>query len=370
MKVHINRITTRISGAEIYTIYLLKALKKVSNLQLELSTDNKELYKRIVTLKISAKLIKSGIGEIGTKKHFLNVLIHWSKYIKAYKNIINKNQKIIIFESMTEKLFLTNRLKRMGHKVIWIEHGPLFSTERATIIKLLYKQASKQVDKIIAVSKNTEQDLLASGIENRKVKTIYIGMPKDSMQKNKSINLQIKKNHKVIGFIGSIAKAKGIYQFVDVAETLLKEDKDFTFLVLGEGEELSKMKIYTKKLGIDNSFIFTGFVDSLKYISNIDVLLFPSNHSEGISIALLESLNAGVPVVASNAGGNKEIIIDGVNGYINKSFDKKEYFKLLKKAFKNKKSLSINAKKLMRDRFNSDRMVTEFLQVFKEVMNA
>lgn len=362
MNIHINRITNKISGAEIYTIYLVQALKKVRHISIAVSTDNKDLFQRIKELHVNAQLINPGIGEIGTKKQFLKALPKIRLYFLKYNAFLKKTNDIIVFESMTEKLFLTKYLAK-HHRVIWIEHGPLFSTQRALIIKYLYKLSSKYADAIVAVSKNTESDLLTNGIAKHKVKTIYIAKP-DTKNRIKKAQTTIPPNHKVIGFIGSITHAKGIYHFIKYAKRLTEKDMQFVFLVLGEGEELDAAKSYTAELNLSQYFIFTGFVDTAMYLPLIDVLVFPSEHSEGISIALLEAINAGIPVVASDAGGNKEIIIDGYNGYICSNFDTNLYIKTIKKALEQRKTLSRNAKKLVLDKFNSDKMTKEFIKLF------
>lgn len=363
MNIHINRITNKISGAEMYTIYLIQSLQKVRHINIAVSTDNKDLFQRVKNLGVKTQLINPGIEEIGTKKQFLKALPKVRRYFLNYTTLFKNTNDIIMFESMTEKLFLTKYLSKK-HKVIWIEHGPLFSTQRALIIKHLYKLSSSYVNAIVAVSKNTEKDLITNGIAKHKVKTIYIAKT-DTKSPIKKAQISIPSHHKVVGFIGSINRAKGIYHFITYAKKLMEKDKQFVFFVLGEGEELDAAKAYAAELNLSQNIIFTGFVDTTMYLPLIDVLVFPSEHSEGISMALLEAIHAGVPVVASDAGGNKEIIIDGYNGYICSSFDTNIYIKAIKRALEQRSTLSGNAKKLVLDKFNSDKMTKEFIKLFE-----
>jgi glycosyltransferase involved in cell wall biosynthesis len=76
------------------------------------------------------------------------------------------------------------------------------------------------------------------------------------------------------------------------------------------------LKQQTVRLGLQDRIIFTGFrLDVQNILSSLAVSVLPSL-KEGLSNALLESMAAGVPVVATNVGGNPEVVIDGETGLL------------------------------------------------------
>ncbi len=87
--------------------------------------------------------------------------------------------------------------------------------------------------------------------------------------------------------------------------------KGFQTLVIGDGPDRKLVRG-----GV------TGFVQNVGvYLQKIDILLFPTHHHEGISMAILEAMSCGIPVLATDIGGNREIITSGYNGYLYKQGD-------------------------------------------------
>jgi L-malate glycosyltransferase len=109
---------------------------------------------------------------------------------------------------------------------------------------------------------------------------------------------------------------KGIQYFLDAAAILAGRFPDVRFLVVGDGETRKELEEYACRLGIEHRTVFAGFrSDVPELLSEAAVSVLPSL-SEGLSNSLLESMASGVPVVATNVGGNPEVIEDGVTGLL------------------------------------------------------
>jgi glycosyltransferase involved in cell wall biosynthesis len=109
---------------------------------------------------------------------------------------------------------------------------------------------------------------------------------------------------------------KGIQYFLDAAVILAGKFPDARFLVVGDGESRKELEDYAGRLGLGQRAVFTGFrSDVPELLSEAAVSVLPSL-SEGLSNTLLESMAAGVPVVATRVGGNPEVVEDEVSGLL------------------------------------------------------
>lgn len=110
-------------------------------------------------------------------------------------------------------------------------------------------------------------------------------------------------------FIGRLTKVKNLKLLIDVFNTL----KDYQLTIIGIGEE----EEYLKSISNDN-IKFTGAIDNINirpYFLQNDVLILPSV-MEPWGLVVEESLYFGLPVIISMNCGSKDLIIDGINGYV------------------------------------------------------
>lgn len=282
--------------------------------------------------------------EVGTKRQLVKAILCASMFIPRYLALVKKFD-VICLQSRTEMIFLTPVLKLMEYKVIWIQHGPFFISQAAGTIKALYRLSSMFVDKIIAVSQDTKRDLIAGGIQKEKITVIYIGVQMSRINK--------KPHSFTIGFLGTITKEKGIEDFVRIAE-------GFHTLVIGDGP--------------DRNLVhgpITGFVRGVqRYLRNIDILLLPTRHHEGISMAILEAQAMGIPVLATDIGGNREIITHGYNGFLYALGDTKAMERDILMLSKNRKKLremGKNGRQRVLERFNMDKQGKLFANFFRSL---
>ena len=161
--------------------------------------------------------------------------------------------------------------------------------------------------KTIAVSKAVADFLVKRGITRpEKLVVIYNGIELPKLSKlTKSTKLT-----KTIGFVGSLEKRKGIEWLIRaVPELKLKiQNEKLKIIIVGEGKEKENLKKLTKKLKIENQVEFKGFVEKISDIyPTLDVYAQPSL-DEAFGISALEAMSFGVPVVASNVGGLRELL--------------------------------------------------------------
>jgi len=368
MKILIVRIGGGFGGAEIYNLNLIEGIGRFFPKTEVFSVTNlPDFAKELERRKAEVFILPVWSGEIGTKKDLLKFLPHFPQYLFYFLKTIFSLRKekidIVCLQGTTEKLVLTPIFKILRLSVIWLEHGPFFAFEKTTLVKVWYKWASRLVEKIITVSKDSQKNLEENGIKNPIC--ILTGIAGKKKKKKKSKEL-------VVGFSGAICWEKGIRDFIETAFVVGKEIKNVKFLLVGDGSQLSWAKKAVKVLGMEKNFVFPGWqknVDS--FLEKMDVFFFPTRHLEGLSLALLEAMAMGIPIVARDIGGNRELVTKGKTGYLFKEESSEEVAKMIAGLLKNtqkRKAMREASRKRWEKYFNEERWIKKMYKVFEGVV--
>jgi glycosyltransferase involved in cell wall biosynthesis len=115
---------------------------------------------------------------------------------------------------------------------------------------------------------------------------------------------------KIVSFIGRVTYQKGTDYFVEAADKILQHDKDFIFVLAGDGDMLDKMIDLVAKKKISKNFFFTGFLqaEELRELLSISSVFVMPSVSEPFGIAPLEAMQAGVPTIISKQSGVAEVL--------------------------------------------------------------
>jgi glycosyltransferase involved in cell wall biosynthesis len=177
------------------------------------------------------------------------------------------------------------------------------------------------------VLSNSMAGLKAYGIRSSKAKVIWNGVDLERFTKNfdiESVRNEFGiKSLNVIIMVATFTKFKDYDLFLDVAKGIEEIRSDTSFVAVGDGPELNRIKKRAKEEGINN-VIFTGpqtNVESIIAASDIGIL---TTYSEGVSNSIMEYMALGKPVITSDLnGGSNEIIVEGDTGYcMERSLDK------------------------------------------------
>jgi glycosyltransferase involved in cell wall biosynthesis len=168
-------------------------------------------------------------------------------------------------------------------------------------------------DRIIVVSQAVGAK--HRGRVSRKVRLVYDGVDVDSFAPAPDTAQGLN-----VGFLGRLSEEKGLLRLVEVAKAAAAEVPNVRFLVGGEpftpvdAHYLNQVKSRIAALGLEGRFEFLGYVPDVRtLLAQIKVLALPSV-AEGLGLVGLEAMAMGKPVVASDIGGPRETIVDGVTG--------------------------------------------------------
>ena len=244
----------------------------------------------------------------------------------------------------------------------------------ANRLELLEKK-TQELRKLISEANTVMSRLMVkmSEIERERIFIVYSGVDKTRFfKKEKDISfkksLGISENETVISLIGNFSYDKGQHIFIDALQILEKKGYRFKVIFAGmktDSKELIEM--FSKKLSL-NKGVFLGLRDDVEKILNItDISVNAAIKGEALSGSIRESLACGVPSIASNIGGNSEIIKDGENGFLFRCGDFIELAEKIEKLINDKavrEKFSENAIKTINENFNVDTMVEKTLQIY------
>ncbi len=221
----------------------------------------------------------------------------------------------------TNKYLITRRVQRLPKKIF--------------VNNTVYKNA----DAIITVSNNIGNSLKFLFNEENYYKKIPDASSSFSFNENTVKKIRSKAKDKfIIGHIGASDDShKGQLQIFSLANKLKKKYPDIIFMLVGSGRDLERFKHISRN---SSNIIIEGQVENVgDYLKAFDLFIFPSRH-EGLGSILLDALEYGLPVLASNVGGIPEIIKDGVNGYLVEIDAIDDYFKAVIQLYSDKRLYS------------------------------
>ena len=171
-------------------------------------------------------------------------------------------------------------------------------------------------------------------------------------------------------FIARIMKEKGIDQYLDAAKYICKKYPETRFHVCGACKEE-----YTKKLAKRNDegiIIYHGKVKNMVEIyRKISCTIHPTYYPEGLSNVLLESSATGRPIITTNRAGCREVIDDGINGFICKQKDSEDLIKQIEKflnlSWEERKNMGLAGRRKVEQEFDRQIVIDKYLQEVEKV---
>lgn len=346
--------TLTVGGAQRFLINMIKGL------------DREQFEPKVVTIMIKGELAKE-ILDLGVEVIHLQKKgkIGWS-LIWQLKDFFKKEQPEIVHTN----LFGSDTIGRIA--AILARVPVIVSTEHNTnfdqgFIKCLVKKIiSLFTAKIIAASEAIRDfSVKNDGINLKKFIVINYGIDLNEYPFRGS---RIINGNKIIaGVAARLEEQKGHIYLIKALPQIVREYPGFKLQLIGGGSLLESLKKEVAALGLNGTVEFLGDrQDVPELFQNLDIFILPSVW-EGLGIAILEAQAIGVPVLASNVGGIKEIVKDGETGLLFEPKDSEAIFKSIERLVSNQDlaaKIVEQANKQVRANFDYKIMVKNYTDLY------
>ena len=188
--------------------------------------------------------------------------------------------------------------------------------------------ADRLADAVVCVSRGVERQTAAAVGENGQAarSVVYDGFDLDvfleqPVAERGALHARngIAPAARVVASLGGIQRRKGQLDLVETAALLVPDFPDLVFALggaAGDAEYVAALDARIAELGVGGQVRRLGFEPNVRNLLSISEAFVHPSHSEGFSLAVLEAMAAGLPVVATRCGGPEEIVEDGVSGLL------------------------------------------------------
>ncbi|MHC4126545.1 MAG: glycosyltransferase family 4 protein [Planctomycetota bacterium] len=201
-----------------------------------------------------------------------------------------------------------------GKPLIVHVHSTEFDRSGENVNQVIYdieRTGLHAADKIIAVSSYTRNLIISRyGVSEDKIEVVHNGVERSGNGNWALAETGIKKDEKIVLFLGRITMQKGPEYFLGAAKKVLEVMDNVKFVMAGSGDLMHQAVEMAAGLGIGHKVLFTGFLrgeDVQQIYKMADLYVMPSV-SEPFGIAPLEALDNDVPVIISKQSGVSEVL--------------------------------------------------------------
>ncbi len=197
-----------------------------------------------------------------------------------------------------------------------------------------WKYNHPSIKRILCVSEKIREIMRDYVRDKEKCITVHSGIDTSRVFECPPVNqlrveFNIPEESIVIGNTSALEDHKDYYTFIDTIASLKHDGIPVTALIIGTGSLERDLKSYAASKGLDGSIIFTGFrTDIVQLLPCLDVFLMTSKE-EGLGTSILDAFLAGVPVVATSAGGIPEMVVHDRTGLLAPVGDSKTLARLV-----------------------------------------
>ncbi len=319
-------------------------------------------------------------------------LPNWKSDRAAYrriKEIIEEFKPDIVHTHAAKAGALGRRAaKAAGVKVIvHTFHGHVFHSYfgavKTKLFQLIERRLASSSTGIIAISELQKKELSDTYriCKSEKIKVIPLGFDLEPFQQKR-----ISERHKIrakynlsedevaVAIVGRLAPVKNHTLFLDVVQELAQKGIKARYFIVGDGSEREyiETRVAELKAQFGIQIEMTSWItDIAEFNAGMDVICLTSNN-EGTPVSLIEAQACSIPVISTDVGGVRDIVIDGETGYViekNNVLKFAEKLGILISNKENREKMSQNGWNHVREKFHYNRLTNDMKKYYWSLLN-
>ena len=301
---------------------------------------------------------------------------------KNLRDYVTANKIQIIHTHTPRTIFSAALALHPGHETIHLATKHLLNRPEdrkwGTLFTLLDRVSLYVPDWLIPVSQKMHDQIVGQfGIRANRVIRIHNAIPceqfyvPDQRLACRS-ELGISADTILLGYIGRIQKVKRLDVLLDGFNQLSRVLHNLHLVLVGDGDERPQLQSYADSLGISDRVTWTGHrKDIPRVLAALDIYL-QTSANEGFSLSILEAMAAGKPIIATDVGGNSEVMRHGINGLLIPAGSTQklvEAIQYLIECPETRDQISRAGKEMVQNQFSIGSMVDGYRNLYRSVVS-
>jgi len=258
-----------------------------------------------------------------------------------------------------------------GKKVISTPHG--WSKEendwKLKLYESLDRRCMRYLDRVCPLSPELREDIEKCGM--RSARNIYIPNGVDLDEADQVTERMDKPGEWItIGYVGQLIERKNIPVLLKAFRMVSEKREDLQLCLIGDGPLRQSLIMTAEELGISDRVRFTGYCeDALAWMKTFDMFVLPSQ-LEGIPRCLMEAAALGIPIIASDIPGSREMVEHMRTGLLFPVDDPDRLAESILFVLDHREEARImcrSAREKVEERFSAKRMAQEYLSLYRDV---
>ena len=271
--------------------------------------------------------------------------------------------------------------------ILFTEHGRHFPDHRSLRRVVANKILLTRRDRVIAVGEFVKQALVENeGLSARRIEVIYNGIDPSkfgaavyngdrakatALREQVRAELRLKAGTPLVLQVARLHPVKDHVTAVAAMAYVVQEVPEAVLVLVGDGVEKRRISAKAREFGLEHNIRMLGMrSDVPRFMVAADVFLL-SSLSEGISVTLLEAMASGKPIVATDVGGNSEVVSHGKNGLLCRSSDPRDIGSSLTTLLRNpqlQSQMGRAGRERLLQTFTQEQMHAGYIRVYDQML--
>jgi len=307
-------------------------------------------YPHIKILGTIVLMIKFGYFLIKHRGQFDCMHIHVTRLLAATAGIVRPYSQIPIVTKISG--------------FFEFEGGVLDQRKRLNPINAVMRLAMRNIDYVQTISKQTREKLLDAGFREEQIALIPNGIETGATPITKPASAVF-----TIGYCGRFREVKGVHVLLEgfAQSKRARPEMNMRIVLAGSGSSEPELRALVERHGIADDVEFLGLIqDTANFYTELDLYVQPS-FAEGLPNSVIEAMHAAKAVLATDIGGNHDLIEEDISGHLFPAGDASALSTLLIKCYDDRPNnlrMGKNGRKLIEEQYGMDGVIDQLVEVY------